>query len=286
MLPLHPLGLLGLMPPPLLKALSASSSVLRKQTQQHVTCIDLSLEFPQCILKNLSNYQSQPPCAQRCCTFLTSASTPKKCICFIRKLANANRAKCDSMAPMSAHEPEPIRLIRLAAPYSSSNAASLALAANNAYGNKEVQCTYCCTWMPVWGALSCPLSASWGTPFPVDFSEKVVINTWTPTSLAWRSRAALWCCITASSCGSTSTPRSSSKQEALTSVQVLLGVDHNTTSLHATCSCKLQFSCDFSYLLPSHVDDLEVVGKPDMCLVAIKSASNKLKIYKANDLLS
>ncbi|DBA83037.1 TPA: hypothetical protein ACH3X1_006810 [Trebouxia sp. C0004] len=107
--------------------------------------------------------------------------------------------------------------------------------------------------MPVWGALSCPLSASWGTPFPVDFSEKVVINTWTPTSLAWRSRAALWCCITASSCGSTSTPRSSSKQEALTSVQV---------------------------------DDLEVVGKPDMCLVAIKSASNKLKIYKANDLLS
>ena len=29
--------------------------------------------------------------------------------------------------------------------------------------------------------------------------------------------------------------------------------DDSTTSLHATCSFKLQHSCNFSYLLPSHV---------------------------------
>ncbi|KAL0029641.1 hypothetical protein WJX79_010044 [Trebouxia sp. C0005] len=35
-----------------------------------------------------------------------------------------------------------------------------------------------------------------------------------------------------------------------------------------------------------HIDGLEVVGKPDMCLVVIKSTSKKLSIYKANDLMS
>ena len=34
------------------------------------------------------------------------------------------------------------------------------------------------------------------------------------------------------------------------------------------------------------IDGLEVVGKPDMCLVAIKSTSKKLNIYKVNDLMS
>jgi len=34
------------------------------------------------------------------------------------------------------------------------------------------------------------------------------------------------------------------------------------------------------------IDGLEVVGKPDMCLVAIKSTCKKLNIYKVNDLMS
>ena len=34
------------------------------------------------------------------------------------------------------------------------------------------------------------------------------------------------------------------------------------------------------------IDGLEVVGKPDMCLVAIKSTSKQLNIYKVNDLMS
>ncbi|KAA6422900.1 MAG: hypothetical protein FRX49_06891 [Trebouxia sp. A1-2] len=45
----------------------------------------------------------------------------------------------------------------------------------------------------------------------------------TPTSLAWRTRAPLWCCTTESSCGSNSTPRSLSGLEASTSRQGLLG---------------------------------------------------------------
>ena len=34
------------------------------------------------------------------------------------------------------------------------------------------------------------------------------------------------------------------------------------------------------------IDVLEVVGKPDVCLVAIKSTSKKLNTYKINDLMS
>ena len=34
------------------------------------------------------------------------------------------------------------------------------------------------------------------------------------------------------------------------------------------------------------IDGLEVVGKPDMCLVALKSTSKQLNIYKVNDLMS
>ena len=34
------------------------------------------------------------------------------------------------------------------------------------------------------------------------------------------------------------------------------------------------------------IDGLEVVGWPDICLVAIKSTSKKLNIYKVNDLVS
>ena len=34
------------------------------------------------------------------------------------------------------------------------------------------------------------------------------------------------------------------------------------------------------------IGGLEVVGKPDMCLVAIKSTSRTLNIYKVNDLMS
>lgn len=34
------------------------------------------------------------------------------------------------------------------------------------------------------------------------------------------------------------------------------------------------------------IDGLEVVGKPDMCVVAIKSTSKQLNIYKVNDLMS
>jgi glutamate/tyrosine decarboxylase-like PLP-dependent enzyme len=34
------------------------------------------------------------------------------------------------------------------------------------------------------------------------------------------------------------------------------------------------------------IDGLEMVGKPDMCLVAIKSTSKTLNIYKVNDLMS
>ena len=36
----------------------------------------------------------------------------------------------------------------------------------------------------------------------------------------------------------------------------------------------------------AEIDGLEVVGKPDMCLVAIKSTSKQLNIYKVNDLMS
>ena len=34
------------------------------------------------------------------------------------------------------------------------------------------------------------------------------------------------------------------------------------------------------------IDGLEVVGEPDMCVVAIKSTSKQLNIYKVNDLMS
>ncbi len=34
------------------------------------------------------------------------------------------------------------------------------------------------------------------------------------------------------------------------------------------------------------IDGVEVVGEPDMCVVAIKSTSKKLNIYKVNDLMS
>ena len=51
------------------------------------------------------------------------------------------------------------------------------------------------------------------------------------------------------------------------------------------CACALQAAHDFAEGV-KHIDGLQVVGKPDMCVVAIKSTSKQLNIYKVNDLMS
>ena len=51
------------------------------------------------------------------------------------------------------------------------------------------------------------------------------------------------------------------------------------------CVCLLQAAYQFAEGV-NKIDGLEVVGKPDMCLVAIKSTSKALNIYKVNDLMT
>lgn len=51
------------------------------------------------------------------------------------------------------------------------------------------------------------------------------------------------------------------------------------------CACAMQAAHEFAQGVKK-IDGLEVVGEPDMCVVAIKSTSKQLNIYKLNDLMS
>lgn len=60
-----------------------------------------------------------------------------------------------------------------------------------------------------------------------------------------------------------------------------------TADLTSKCclACASQAAHEFAEGV-KRIDGLEVVGKPDMCVVAIKSISKQLNIYKVNDLMS
>ena len=65
---------------------------------------------------------------------------------------------------------------------------------------------------------------------------------------------------------------------------MFMSLKQSFTSHDCSWNC-LQAAQEFAEGV-TQIDGLEVVGKPDMCLVAIKSTSKKLNIYKVNDLMS